>query len=290
MANSPITIHAYAKLNLGLRVLGRRPDGYHELHTHLQTIDLYDTVTFSERGDDRIVLQTEPDLGVRARDNLVFRAAERFRAHTGLDGGVNVELVKRIPAGAGLGGGSSDAAATLVALDALFDTNHSPSDLHELAAELGSDVPFFLTGGFACAKGRGERLTPLPPRFEGVHFVLLIPALAALTPAVYRAWDEANPSGVIPELTCDDLPLHNDLQAPALRAYPQLRALAELVASAPTDLKGMTGSGSAFFVGFRAKPEADLWAVRIKEKAGNALRIMRCRSSATGHQIHFGPA
>jgi len=176
-------------------------------------------------------------------------------------------------------------------LDALFRTNLPPGDLHALAAELGSDVPFFLTGGLACAKGRGERIAPLPPRFEGVHFVLLIPPLAASTPAVYRAWDGANPSNPNREpAPCDDLPLHNDLQAPALRAYPQLRRVSELVASAPTDIKGMTGSGSAFFAGFHDETAATLWAASLKQTVADEVQIICSSAVPIGYELSFGPA
>src|SRR5579885_1660078 len=179
-------IRAYAKINLTLDVLGRRADGYHELVTVMQEIDLYDTLCLTTADDGKVqLLCSVPELN--NTENLVVRAAELVRRQRGLEQGVRIELLKRIPVAAGLGGGSSDAAAVLLALQRQLPL--SPTDLLDLAAALGSDVPFFLTGGLALCEGRGERVQPLdaqlPPSMRWL--LLLKPAISISTAAVFRS-------------------------------------------------------------------------------------------------------
>ncbi len=164
---------APAKINLTLEVLGKRDDGYHEVHSLVQAIGLYDTLSFEPA--DAISLEcTEPSL--ETSDNLVIQAAELLKSVSNCRKGAMIKLEKRIPWGAGLGGGSSDAAATLLALNRLWETGLLTSDLVNLAARLGSDVPFFIHSGTALVQGRGERVTPLSVSIPG-WFVLLIPPL-----------------------------------------------------------------------------------------------------------------
>ena len=151
---------AYAKINLTLEVLGRRPDGYHEVRTVLQTIDLADRLRFSLA--PRLEMDcSAPEL--RGEDNLVFQAADALRKATGCDKGANIRLEKYIPVGMGLGGGSSDAAATLKALNRFWGLSMGDDELRSIAASLGSDVTFFLQGGTALGEGRGEVIVDLPP-------------------------------------------------------------------------------------------------------------------------------
>ena len=153
-------VRAYAKINLTLDVLGRRADGYHALATVMQTVDLHDTLCLTATDDNRVqVVCTRPELS--NEDNLAARAAQLLRERFALQQGILIELRKRIPIAAGLGGGSSDAAAVLLAMRQWCQLSLSPSELQELAASLGSDVPFFLTGGLALCEGRGEQVTPL---------------------------------------------------------------------------------------------------------------------------------
>ena len=147
---------APAKLNLGLRILGRRPDGYHDIVSVLQTVDLCDRMVFTPAPPGETLVHCDnPDVP-DGPENLVYRAVEILRRATGAGHGVRVDLNKRIPTGAGLGGGSSNAATALRALDRLWGLDLRPERLAALAAELGSDVPFFLTGGTAVVTGRGE--------------------------------------------------------------------------------------------------------------------------------------
>lgn len=170
------TLRAPAKLNLGLEILGRRPDGYHELVTIFQTIALYDTLTITAASPGELVLTTNPPLP-DGNDNLVLRATRALATRLGVTPAVSLTLEKHIPVAAGLGGGSSDAAATLRALRKRWHPALPDAELAALAAALGADVPFFLRGGTALATGIGEHLTPLPP-LPPTWFAVLTPALA----------------------------------------------------------------------------------------------------------------
>ena len=164
-----LTVKAHAKVNLTLEVLGKRADGYHQIVSVMQTIDLSDELTFAT--SDRITLRCDvPSLETDA--NLVIRAATLLKERTGYPGGVDIHLKKNIPVASGLGGGSSDAAATLKALSHLWGLDLGLEELLPLAASIGSDVPFFLPGGTAIAEGRGEVIHELPP-IPKVHLVLL---------------------------------------------------------------------------------------------------------------------
>ena len=161
----------YAKLNLTLEILGRRADGYHEVASLVHTISLADDLRIDSA--DELLTRVE-GLDIDAETNLVARAAELLASATGARQGAELSLVKRIPAAAGLGGGSSDAATTLVGLNTLWNTRLGTKRLLEMAAQLGSDVPFFLRGGAAAMRGRGERLERLPP-IRNQWFVILVP-------------------------------------------------------------------------------------------------------------------
>ncbi len=178
-------LRAYAKINLTLEVLGRRGDGYHEVATVLQNVGLYDTLRI-EPSDGLTLTCSEPSL--EGEDNLVWRAATRLQEVTGSRSGAHIRLEKHIPEAMGLGGGSSDAAAALVGLSRLWKLEAPTEELRSIAAELGSDVPFFLSGGTAKAEGRGEQVTPIahvPPRW--VLLVCPDAALEGKTGRLYRS-------------------------------------------------------------------------------------------------------
>jgi 4-diphosphocytidyl-2-C-methyl-D-erythritol kinase len=159
-----ITRNAYAKLNLSLEVVGRRDDGYHDIVSLMQLVDLHDTLTFSPAEGEDITVDTDhPVLAAEGKANLVWRAARLLQETSRSKQGAKIELQKNIPLAAGLGGGSSDAAATLLGLAELWGLNFGTGEMRNLAAVLGSDVPFFLEGTTALVEGRGERVTPLPP-------------------------------------------------------------------------------------------------------------------------------
>ena len=183
---SSLTVRAPAKLNLVLRVLGRRPDGYHELETIFERIDLADELSFKAQPSGVALTCSEPELSC-GEDNLVMKAARLLQKATGAAAGARIHLTKRIPIAAGLGGGSSDAAAALVGLNRLWGLGLERSKLVELAAQLGSDVPFFLADSpFAIGRGRGEQCEPL----EGpsLAHVLVVPNERLSTKEVYEGF------------------------------------------------------------------------------------------------------
>jgi len=181
----PLTRKAPAKINPVLEVLGKRPDGYHELSLLFQTIDLHDLLTFEPLAEGlRFECPGAPEGIGPDGSNLVLKAAEIFLGKYPQKKGVLIRLTKNIPVAAGLGGGSSDAASTLLGLDQMFETGLGPEGLREMAERLGSDVPFFLRGGTALGTGRGEKITPLPS-MPGIDLVLVKPEQGLPTPAVY---------------------------------------------------------------------------------------------------------
>ena len=178
-----MVILCYAKINLTLEILGKRADGYHEVRTVMQTVGLADRLEVTAAAD---LSFTCSDPALATPDNLVYRAARLLQAEYAVRTGAALRLEKRIPVAAGLGGGSSDAAATIVALNRLWNLQLSLTEQRRLAAALGSDVPFFLTGGTALATGRGERITPLPPLPQYWVVLVLLPRVLS-TAAVYQA-------------------------------------------------------------------------------------------------------
>ena len=193
-----LTLHAPAKVNLTLIVGARRDDGYHNVSTVMQTVGLYDTLTLTGGGSGLTMTCTDPDLPTDG-SNLVLRAAALFCRELRLPApDLHLHLQKRIPSQAGLGGGSSDAAAVLRAMRTLYAPEVSDAELAHMAARLGSDVPFFIRGGTALATGRGEHLAPLPRLREG-WFVIVKPPEGFSTPAMYRRLDELAPEPPRPD-------------------------------------------------------------------------------------------
>lgn len=252
---------AYAKINLTLNVLGRRADGYHELATVMQTVDLYDTICLAENTDEQVRLCCDrPELS--NAENLAVRAAQIVRQRLGIRRGVVLELRKCIPMAAGLGGGSSDAAAVLLALQKWWQLPLTASDLLAMAATLGSDVPFFLTGGLALCEGRGERVTALSPRWPAAlrWFVLVKPAIAVATAAVfgnlptsdYSDGSHSRKLRAVLEEGCELRPedLHNDLERGVLERYPAVARTRNDLLSAGAELVRLSGSGPTLFAPF----------------------------------------
>ncbi len=238
-----LTCLAPAKINRELRVGGLRPDGYHEIRSRMASIDLADRLTV-EPADAMELSCDDPSLPA-GEDNLVVRAARRLAKHAGRPPHVRLRLEKRVPAGAGLGGGSADAAATLRLLARFWSLDEDESSLAGLAAELGSDVPFFLTGGDADVSGRGEVVTP---REDGpaVELVLLVPPFSISTAAVYRAFAGR---GRLPErLAIEEDSVRylgpNDLASAVLGVEPRMDAYLRTVERATLDY-AISGSGSA---------------------------------------------
>src|SRR2546421_1501890 len=260
-------VRAYAKVNLTLDVLSRLPDGYHELATVMQTIDLYDTICLTATNDQRVhMICTIPALS--NLDNLAARAVDMVRQRLGWRQGVRIELYKRIPLAAGLGGGSSDAAAVLLALQQWWQLPFSASDLLSMAASLGSDVPFFLTGGLALCEGRGERITSLVPYWPGAMrwLLLLKPTISIATAAVFRSLpsrdytDGRHSRAVCSALHAGKMPeaedLHNSLERSVLEAYPEVAQARDDLLQAGASLVRLSGSGPTLFAPFAELTDA----------------------------------
>jgi 4-diphosphocytidyl-2-C-methyl-D-erythritol kinase len=266
-----ITALAPAKLNLYLRVVGRRSDGFHELETIFQAIDLADELTFAPA--EELLLTGGSEAAPPGPGNLVLRAALALRAAAACSAGAAIHLQKRIPVGAGLGGGSSDAATTLQALDRLWDLNLPRERLLVLAADLGSDVPFFLLGGAAWGRGRGEVLEPLPGP-PSIAFVLVRPPFGVPTPRAYALRRPAAPDAPTLEdfraaLAAGDPArlapaLRNDLEAGVFGEWPELADLREELLAAGALGARMTGSGSVLFGLARDRAHAGEIAARLK--------------------------
>jgi 4-diphosphocytidyl-2-C-methyl-D-erythritol kinase len=254
-------VQSYAKINLTLDVLGRRADGYHDLLSIMQTIDLYDTICLMETHDEQVrIVCTYPELNTE--DNLAVRAVQAVRQKLGLTQGVTIELHKRIPVAAGLGGGSSNAATVLLALQQWWQLQLSSSDMLTLATSLGSDVAFFLSGGLALCEGRGDRVTPLAPHWPAsMRWLLLVkPAMAVSTAAVFHAlptsdYTDGSHSRAVraaldtgSELQQEDL--HNGLERGVLARYPQVAQAREALLRAGAPFVRLTGSGPTLFAPF----------------------------------------
>ncbi|MBT8337278.1 MAG: 4-(cytidine 5'-diphospho)-2-C-methyl-D-erythritol kinase [Gemmatimonadetes bacterium] len=270
-------IHTPAKINLTLRILARRPSGFHELETVFQAIGLWDTLEVELRDEPRIELAVRgADVGP-ARDNLVTRAASAFLEAANLRSGFAIVLDKGIPAGAGLGGGSSDAGATLRLLDALHPGRVGPGELHDIAAGLGSDVPFFAAGlGRALGFGRGERLRPLGP-LPPAWLVLGLPAVHVATGPAYGSLAksrEAFGGAVPPSLFGNGAAAPTDWAATAAMAvndfetvvparYPAVGRALEALRETGAEIALLSGSGAAVFAVFadRGAAESALEAV-----------------------------
>lgn len=285
-ATSSVVIRARAKLNLGLRVLGRRPDGFHAIRSLFHTVSLHDRLEVSALpGGYGIGLSLSGDTSVPSgKGNIAWKAAHRFLG--ALEGNlrVDIRLEKRIPAAAGLGGGSSDAAAVLRALRSI--TGQDPG-LSSLAAGLGSDVPFFLEGGAAIVTGRGEEIEPVSPlRF---HAVLIHPRIGVSTAWAYRELDRMRETLTNP---CKDnnycapaeerhegkpfpIQLDNDFLPLLVREYGQLRALADFL-EARCQSWGLSGSGPTFYALFESPEEARDFACDVKSYAEGRPEDLGC--------------
>lgn len=272
---------AYAKLNLILRIVGRRPDGLHLLESLVTAIDLADELVLTPL-DTGIRLACRPSLGIAPEKNLVVRAARLLCAHAGLDRGVRIALEKRIPAQAGLGGGSADAAAALVALDHLFELGTPPSELRALAMELGADVPLFLGPSPAWVEGIGERVRHVDIQIPDA-FLLLLPPRGCATAEVYAAFAAgagrpSSPSGVPESAT-----FHNDLYPAACAVWPELTRYGDLLDALPSLGWSMTGSGSALFAAFASLSQAHEAAARLAKETD--ARVLVARPVRQGYNI-----
>ena len=270
-----MTIDAPAKVNLTLRVLGRRVDGFHEIETLMAPITLADRLEINLRTDQSIRLTCSDPSVPSDASNLGHRAAVAFAEHTGMKFGVDIHIEKNIPHGAGLGGGSSDAAAVLVALDRLLATKMPTEELERVAATIGSDIPFFIRSQPAICRGRGEIIEP----FEGLppaDILLVKPPFPIPTPWAYQAWaNSEKPSATFQQFHGFNS-LVNDLEAPVFSKYIILPVLKSALRAHPgVSAAMMSGSGSTIFAILRDSAEGiEEW---IRSEFGESFQTFRAR-------------
>jgi 4-diphosphocytidyl-2-C-methyl-D-erythritol kinase len=276
------TVRSLAKVNLDLRVFNKRPDGYHELRTVFQTISLYDNIRieFEPGRNTRIDLDGNVDIP----NNLIVRAAQAICEHSRLRGVVRFGLTKRIPMGAGLGGGSSNAAAVLLALPVLAGVRLEMAVLSKIGAELGSDVPFFLFGGTALGLGRGTELYPLPD-VKSEPGLLVAPGVHVSTAEAYGALNRSlTTAGYEPDTSefqslvwglGEDCPASswaelcaNDFEGAVFSRYPRLKSIRNQLRRAGAKPAMMTGSGSALFGLFETKDQAAAAVAEWERRSG----------------------
>lgn len=280
----PLERPSPCKINLLLNILGRRPDGFHELETVLQPVPIHDLLSFEKIPSGIQLTCSDPGLPADST-NLVFRAAEKFFSASAVPSGVRIRLEKRIPLAAGLGGGSGNAASALRALNELFGHPLDPARLSLLAAEIGSDVPFFLQDGPALAFGRGENIEPLQPfpALAGAHLLLIHPGFGVSTPWAYqnlarfpaalngrpgraRALVQSLQSRTLQDAAPD---FCNSLEAPVLEKYPLLACFQEFLREQGAAVALMSGSGSTTFALFASRASAESAAEKLKSEFGD---------------------
>lgn len=260
------TQRAYAKINIGLDVLRRRADGYHEVKMIMQTVDIYDELVLERRKEPGIELRMDNSDLPSGGDNLICRAADLLFREKEITGGVNISLTKRIPIAAGMAGGSADAAAALRGLNELFDMGYSLKELQALGVGLGADIPYCLAGGTMLSEGIGEILTPLPAP-PAAHLVIAKPDINVSTAFVYGnlhadrlAW-HPDIDGMIAALQKGDLDgitgrLGNVLETVTVKAHPVIEQIRELLRKQGAENALMSGSGPTVFGIFKEKETA----------------------------------
>jgi 4-diphosphocytidyl-2-C-methyl-D-erythritol kinase len=260
-----LSVHSFAKINLGLRILRKREDGYHDIQTVFQEIDLHDDLDFEKYPSGIAISSSHPDLPLDSR-NLVHRAFGLFCERAKIREGLSVHIEKHIPMGAGLGGGSSNAAALLIAANRLWGNPLSSTQLEEVAAEIGSDVPFFLIGGTALGEGRGESLTPINGP-KGCWVCLVYPGVPVSTEWAYREVKIAltnEPKMVKFNTIFKNLDSHtlrttlvNDFEGVVFSRHPFLAALKAQMSEKGAFYASMSGSGSTIFGLFKNRETAE---------------------------------
>lgn len=269
-----ITVKAPAKVNTLLRVVGRRPDGFHDLEMVMVPLTLCDEITLTcIKSGIELSIDGSSDLGMQGEKNLAFRAVSAMFENAGRSDGVRIELTKRIPIAAGLGGGSSDAAAVLWGLNKLWGLGLKSSNLAKIGAKLGADVPFFCYGTPAYVEGIGDKVSPYES-FPNIAFLLINPCFAVSTPWVYKQWDlqlTVKPSNarvrpLFQAVTDVVSSLQNDLEKVAIPAHPEIGLIKSELMNAGAMGALMSGSGPTVFGVFYDTASRDSACVRLENK------------------------
>jgi 4-diphosphocytidyl-2-C-methyl-D-erythritol kinase len=267
-----LTLKSYAKINLCLHVLKKREDGYHEIFSVMQAIDLFDRLTLNKTEKDIVIRCDHPDVP-EDEDNLAFKAADLLFKEKNLKRGLRIDIEKQIPVSAGLGGGSSNAAFTLKGMNQLFDLKLSFQKLHSLASRIGSDVPFFLYSGQAVTKGRGERIVPIK-LYGGYWLILICPHLAISTRSIYQnvKIDLTEDKSFINLNFCDNKngffkslkQFDNDLEKVVTSRYAIVSRIKKTLETSGAIKSSMSGSGPTVYGIFEEKPQAEEVARELK--------------------------
>ncbi len=273
-------ILAPAKINLTLAVKGRREDGFHEIESLMAPISIFDRLEIEAREEGGLEFICDDPSIPANDDNLVVRAAKLFCAEVGIEPHLRISLSKEIPHGAGLGGGSSDAATTLLALNAIFETLLPRNALADMAATLGSDVPFFIFQSAAICRGRGEEVTPVRLA-QKLPLLLIKPPFGVPTPWAYQHWrDSREVPGIpyAPQVFEWGL-LSNDLERPVFEKYLVLAQLKQWLLAQP-EVAGalMSGSGATVFAVLREKESGTALGERLGEMFGTNLWVYLCET------------
>ncbi len=279
-----LSVPAPAKLNLMLHITGRRPDGYHNLQTLFQFLDYGDTLHFRRRDDDELTLSPAID-GVPFDDNLIVRAARVLLQHTGMQAGADIRLDKKLPMGGGLGGGSSDAATALLALNELWQLQLSIDELANLGLRLGADVPVFVRGAAAFAEGVGELLTPVPELAEPWYLVVC-PQVHVNTGKIFSHEGLTRDTAPINIRTALRQGGRNDCQQVVTMLYPEVGNALNLLNKFST--AKMTGTGACIFSSFGSEAEA----IRVSGQlpAEYVAFVAKGVNQSPAHKVLFRPS
>jgi 4-diphosphocytidyl-2-C-methyl-D-erythritol kinase len=264
-------IKSFAKINLGLEVIGKRGDGYHEVRTLLQAVDHYDVLELRSAPDGRVTLEGDDPTLSWGEDNLIFRAALLLKKNFRVSKGVEIRVTKTIPPGKGLGGGSSNAAMTLYALNKHWGLGLEKKALMDFGKELGADVPFFLEGGLCLGTGRGDDIVPVPD-LDPVPCLLAFPDFSISTSSIYGQFQlpltsHSKDSKIIRFLDDRELgSLENELEETVFRPHPQLKVIKNLFRDHGAELSLVSGTGSAVFGLFSEREKAE----KVLEELGKS--------------------
>jgi len=286
-----LRVRSFAKINLALAVTGRRSDGYHNIETVFQAIDLSDELELRNSAEISLICEGLPD--VSEKDNIVWKAAFALAERTGERRGAAITLRKKIPSGAGLGGGSGNAAATLLGLRRLWNADIPDSDINAIAATLGSDVPFFLMGGAALGKGRGDILSVLPD-FQPQHIVVIFPGISVSTASAYRALNLGLTSGGSDPKIQSFLRLaksgsswragmFNDFETAILPSHPEIAEVKSFLEEQGAISTLLSGSGSSVFGFFLSEESARAAAIAVNRVN---WRAFPARTLTRGEYFH----
>ncbi|MFO7732204.1 MAG: 4-(cytidine 5'-diphospho)-2-C-methyl-D-erythritol kinase [Candidatus Aminicenantes bacterium] len=285
-----MTVKAFAKINLGLEIVRRRSDGYHDIRTLFQSISLADELALEPAPEGEILVEGDEPSVAWDGTNLVHRAAGILRDRTGTKKGVRIRVKKMIPPGKGLGGGSADAAATLLALDEMWGLDLTPEEMASMARSLGADVPFFLKGGLCLGEGIGDLLT-LIPDFPPLPCLIVFPPFPISTAKIYGGLgpsltSEGKPSKIMRFLESGDFGLlENGLEDVIFRSHPELEGLKMSLKDRGAMLSLVSGSGSAVYGLFASRDEA---REALGELRGESEAVLAETLSREGYWAELG--